>query len=226
MNRLVLLSVLGLASLLPSKGNSQTMPGEGAARIYKFADLGVKAGVNMQQIVAYPFETKYSQGYTAGLYYEKRMNHIAFRAEINASTAQFTTDRAASRKYQLSQDVVKDTVTKGIFDVMYVNVPLMCVFKLGRHGNFMMGAQYSRLITSKDNNGAFKAMWGTENVLKDDYVSGIFGLEFEMVKRLRIGATYAQGFTDINNGKFKGVNGQWVTGSAQAYLTYKIKRWY
>lgn len=226
MNRLVLLSVLGIAALLPSKGNSQTQPGEGATRIYKFADLGIKAGVNMQQINAYPFGMEYSQGYTAGLYFEKRHNRWAIRAEVNASTAQFTTDRAASRKYALSFDKVTDTVTKGILDVMYVNVPVMLCFKLGRHGNFLMGGQYSQLISSKDNNGALTAMWKTDKLLKDNYISGIFGLEFEMIKRLRIGATYSQGFTDINNQKYPGVVGRWVTGSGQAYLTYKLKRWY
>ncbi len=226
MKRVILLSLLNAGLLISATGIAQTMPGEGAARIYRFADLGIKAGVNMQQLVAYPFANTYNQGFTAGLYYEKRRNRIAVRAEVNASTSQFTTDLAASKKYQLSHDAVTDTVSKGIFDVLYVNVPVMVVFKLGRHGNFLMGAQYSRLVNISDNNGAFTKVWKTEKVLKDDYFSAVFGLEFEMFKRLRLGATYAQGVTDINNNKYPGVVGQWLTGSGQAYLTYKIKRWY
>ena len=226
MKRLILFSVLSAALFISGKAMAQANPGEGVKYIYRFSDFGIKAGVNMQQLVAYPFKADYSQGYTAGVYYEKRRNAIAFRAEINASTAQFTTDRAASKKYQLSNDVVADSVTKGILDVMYVNVPVMLVFKLGRHGNFLFGAQYSQLVSISDNNGAFTKAWKTEKALKDNYVSSIFGLEFEMFrKRMRLGATYAQGFTDVNNLKYPGVAGNWITGSAQAYLTYKIKRW-
>ncbi|NDH68717.1 MAG: PorT family protein [Gammaproteobacteria bacterium] len=227
MKRLVLLSALGAGLLSTVSASAQSNPGVGAVRVYRFLDLGVKAGLNMQQIVAYPFASTYSQGYMGGFYLEKRMNKVALRVELTGSTTQFTTDNPATKKYSLEPDAVKLTDTsKGDFNIIFANLPVMVVFKLGRHGNMYMGGQYSRAVSIKDNNGVFSKKWGTEKVIKDGYFSGIFGLEFEMFKRLRLGASYTQGVSDMNNMKYPGIVGKWVSGAGQAYLSYKIKRWY
>jgi len=95
-----------------------------------------------------------------------------------------------------------------------------------RHFLFEFGGQYTQILSVTDKSNAFKNAWNTDKVFKTSYYSMIMGIEEDITRRLKLGATYTAGMSDINNAAFKGLNDYWYASSAQVYLVYKIKKWY
>ncbi|MBC7553983.1 MAG: outer membrane beta-barrel protein [Taibaiella sp.] len=189
-------------------------------------DFGVKAGGNFQQINAYPFTPAFNPGYIAGAYIEHRWNVLGLKLEATVSSAKYVTEFAAARKYYVLDKVTTtDTVSKADLSTMSINIPLMGEIRASERFTFLLGAQYSMVLSVKDNNGAYTKIHKPEDVFKKTSFAAITGFEVGFAKKFRFGATYTMGVSDINNSQIKGIDGKWITTGAQAYLTYRIRRW-
>jgi hypothetical protein len=192
-----------------------------------FAEWGVKAGGNMQQITAYPFKAGYTPGAVVGAYVSRHGNIWGVRAEATASTTNFKSEMPAIKRYVLDTKHYADSLSVADFDLMYVNVPLVCEVKPSEHLTMLLGVQYSALINVTDKNKAFTQVGDAKKVFAPSNVSALFGFEGNVYRnKLKIGATYNMGFSDINNKGYGGSRDSWSSSSAQIYLTYRVGKFH
>ena len=196
---------------------------EDASRTY--THWGVKAGGNFQLLSGFPFVQNYSSGALAGAYIERRKDSISWRAELTASTAGFTTTQPVAHNYGGREVPIADTASKGDFSAVYINLPLTLKITPQKHFSLLIGVQFTHMLTITDNNGAFTKQFGTVNVLGPDNAFALVGMETDITKKLRIGATYSIGFMDVNNQKYVPLSDAWMVSSGQIYLVYQIKKW-
>ena len=190
-----------------------------------YSTWGVKAGGNFQLLGGFPFQQDYSKGFLAGAYAQRREGPIEWQAEVNMSTASFKTTNPVACKCGLTELAIADTTSKGDFSAIYLNVPLMVKLRPGKHLMVNFGVQYTHMLSITDNNGAFTKQFGTEKVLKPDNVFMLTGLEVDLTKKLRLGATYSLGFANVNNHKYTPLSDTWMVSNGQVFLTYSIKKW-
>lgn len=190
-----------------------------------WSEFGVKAGGNFQQFAGYPFSPDYNTGFMAGLFLERCWNVFGLRAEVTGTTGHVLSEFPASRHYTLSHDVATDTSSKIDLNMAFVNIPVMAEIKAGKHFTIMFGGQYSMLLMTNDNNGAYTKVGKPEELFKKSYISALTGLEITIGKKLRVGGNYIFGVTDLNNQKIAGLEGKWMTGGPQAYLAYQLDKW-
>src|SRR4051794_21640569 len=101
------------SALLFNSGSlfAQTNSGDGGVAPYKYTEVGLKGGVNFQQIIAYPFTKDYGIGYIGGLYYECRRGVFGLKAELTASSAHYQTEFPVSHDYMTSTNKIADSTT-------------------------------------------------------------------------------------------------------------------
>jgi len=191
-----------------------------------YSEFGLKFGGNFQQMNGYPFVQAYNPGGILGVYVSKHGKTYGIKLEATLSTAQYKTMDAASHQFVASSDKPKDTVSKGDFTTASINVPLLLEIRPFRHLLFQFGPQYTHLLMTMDNNSAFKKAWNNDNIFKNDNYSLVFGLETDITRGVKLGATFTESMTDVNNGAFIGLNDRWQSTAAQVYLIVKLKKWY
>lgn len=190
-----------------------------------YAEWGVKAGSNFQLLGGAPFQQDYSKGFLAGAYIHKHYGNIALQLEATVSSANFMTTQAVAHKFSIKETVtITDTVSKGDFSALYINVPLIVKIIPKRHFSFLFGLQYTHMLSLTDNNGVFTKKFGTGDVLKTDNVFALTGIEIDITQKLRFGATYSLGFMDMNNQKYVPLTDNWMVGNGQVFLTYRISK--
>ncbi len=226
MNKKALLPIVAAITLTSVIAQAQTTLKAGGVGPTNYTDLGIKAGANFQQIVAYPFNQNYGTGFIGGLYAERRIHYFGVKAEVTVSSAQYITDFPASKSFNDHKYMSTDTTSKGDFSVLNVNIPMMFEINTGKRLTILFGAQYSQQVSVNDNNGVYSKVWGTDKLFKESNISLVYGLEYLFLHKFKIGATYTQGFQDINNQKVAGIDGRWMAGGAQVYLNYRVKRWF
>lgn len=190
-----------------------------------YFEAGVRAGANMQQISAFPFVDGYNPGAFAGGYAKRRNQLFGVELEANLGMTQFKSVYPVGHQFSLGGDVFTDTTTKSAFNMMYLNIPLMFEVRLAKPFAFQLGAQYSMLISNGEKNGVFAKRYGTEDIFNKTNLSLLAGFELNICKDLRLGARYAMGMTDLNNGKYIPFKDRWYTNSGQLYLTYRLTKW-
>jgi hypothetical protein len=191
-----------------------------------YAEWGVKAGANFEQINGYPFLQTYNPGGMAGVYIGKHGKTFGVRLEATVSTASYKTMDAASHSFVPTKDKPADTVSKGDFMTASVNVPLLLQISPCKHFLFQFGPEYTHQLMINDNNGAFNKTNKSANLFKADHYSLIIGVESHIGHKVRIGASYTQSISDVNNGAIAGISDKWMNSSAQVYLMLNIKKWY
>ena len=190
-----------------------------------YFESGAKLGADFQQLSAFPMSADYSTGGTAGVYIKRRIRNFGLQLEVTASNAQYTTQYPVSHKYELSHTKYADTISKGVFNALYVNIPLLIEVRPGDHFAFQFGAQYTYLLNVKDKNTAFAARYGTDQILNKTNIALVTGFELDVYKDFKMGARYVMGTSDMNAGKFKPLTDKWNANSAQVFFLYRFEKW-
>lgn len=190
-----------------------------------YYEWGARAGANFQQLAAFPFSKDYNTGGFGGFYVKRRKNSFGIQLEVNVSNASYTTEYPVGHDFTLTHIRFADSTTKGKFDALYLNVPLMLEVRPGNHFAFQFGAQYSYLLSNKDNNGMFTGRYRTADIFNKGNVSVLTGIEIDVCKDFRLGARYAVGLSDVDNKKFTPFTDKWQINSGQVFLTYRISKW-
>jgi len=175
-----------------------------------YNEWGVTAGLNMQQLVAYPFARDYGIGGVAGVYYKKTKKSFGLQAAVTASTASYTTDAA-----------ITDPTAK--VDVIYVNVPLIAEVKSSKRIALQAGLTYQYLLSiSADDAG--KKLFDEQKLFKQSNVFIVMGVEYAISKKLGLGVRYGIGMANLNNEQFKTYTDTWMATNGQVTLKYMVKK--
>ena len=226
MKRKIILSLLSLVCLGTVTSFAQCQWEMAQPPHLSNTEVGIKAGGNFQQINAFYFDQSYRPGYIGGLYLEHRWNILGLRLEATASSARYVSERPAAKRYAMPYEVFSaDTVGKSDLNLMYLNIPIIGEINASKHLTVLFGVQYSTLLSTVDNNGVYTKINKPQNAFRKENISALTGLEFKFAKRFKIGATYTMGFEDINNHQIAGVDDTWLTGSAQVYLLFRLRKW-
>lgn len=224
-------TVLGAAFLMAITANNSI----GQIRLeqlYKASPLyyewGVQLGGNASMIKAYPFNTNITPGGVVGAFIKKHNKDWGVQAGIQFATSQFTTTQAASYKFAGTTYFTNegDTSTKGQLTNINIQVPLLAEIRTGPRFAVQVGAVYTYMVTSIDKDDKLKGYYKTNDLFKKSNFGGFFGLEYQLSKKLKLGASYTVNFLDINQGKFQELNDRWMTMNGQVMLSYQVKRWH
>lgn len=224
--RKALLSSLLLSALFSGSLVAQVKIADIQRNSSVYNEWGIMAGGNFQELAAFPFVRSYSPGAVAGAYIKKRIGLFAVQAGLNVTSAHYETELPLNHKYQLTGNTFKDTDKKGIFDALYVNVPVIAEIRPLKHLALQMGVSYSYMAYINDNNGAYSKDADVKKLFASSNVSGIAGFEIDLSQKIKFAARYSVGFMDVNNHSFQGLTDKWLTSSGTASLSYRIKKWY
>lgn len=175
-----------------------------------YDEWGVTAGLNMQQLVAYPFARDYGIGGVVGVYYKKTKKLFGLQAAITASTASYTTDAA-----------ITDPTAK--VDVIYLNVPLIAEVKSSKRMALQAGVSYQHLLTVSADDAA-KKLFDEQKVFKKSNVFIVMGVEYTITKKLGLGVRYGIGMANLNNEQFKTYTDTWMATNGQVTLKYMVTK--
>lgn len=194
----------------------------------RYFEWGVQLGGNASLIKAYPFNTNVAPGGVIGAYIKKHNKDWGLQGGLQIATSQFTTTQAASYKFAGSTYFTNegDTTTKGQLTNINVQVPIFAEIRTGPRFAVQIGAVYTYMVTSVDKDDKLKGYYKTNDLFKKSNFGGLFGIEYQLSKKLRLGASYTVNFLDINKGKFQELNDRWMTMNGQVMLSYQVKRWH
>ncbi len=183
-------------------------------------DLGVKVGLNFQEITKSPFSPSLNPGLVAGGYCRRFWGGSGIRGELLINTASYTSQNAAS--YYVPHIASTDTVTKSAFKAVYLSVPIMFEQRIRHKAYLILGPQYSYLISSTDKNGEFTKIYNKSNVFFKSEFSLVGGFEIQLPHALRIGARYIKGLTDVNNSVYPKAYEAWTINTVQISFSYRL----
>ncbi len=184
-----------------------------------FANVGVTLGGSLQQLSGAP--VKSGPGIIAGVYSRKEISkRLGLRLEVLGNYFRYTTKYPAS-EYALYAPGM-DTLHKGDFQVLYVNVPMLVECWVANTIQAVGGVQLGYLASITDKNNAYTSIYGANHFIKPTDFSAVLGIEMILTKKFKFGARFVKGVTDINNSKYYLVPKTWTTTSMQATVSYKI----
>jgi hypothetical protein len=181
-SRILLLLVLASATLVPGRAQEEVPTME----------LGVRAGLNLSDL--YTTDTSISNmlyGFNAGVYLKLSATDVfAIQPEFSLST------KGASIRYN---DLQLDGTAN--FQLTYLELPVLCDFKLSRHLNLQFGPYVSCLVGAKVTNVANIHLFNFQqnvDVSKFNRVDAglILGAGIE-VRTVTVGLRYTYGFVKV-----------------------------
>lgn len=189
-----------LATLLFSNAVNAQIPGVSqVTKALPKVTLGLKVGLNMQQISGAPvYNDSYKPGIVGGAFVSVRKNKIGVRAEGLVKTAKI--------------DVVGPP--SGHINTIAVDVPVLFEYKIISRLWVQAGPQFTSMITAKDNNSN-----DVKNTFNTSDFSGVVGLEALLPLHFTVGARYILGFTDANK---SGVGDAWKNRSIQLSVGFRF----
>jgi hypothetical protein len=184
-----------------------------------FLNAGLKLGVNYQTISGAP--VKANPGAVAGGYVRKDVyGRFGIRVEALGCLVKYTTKYPAA--FYTLHTPGMDTITKGVFQAIYVNVPLLIEYRLSEQLQVMAGPQYGYIVSFTDNNNAYSKIYGNTDFITTSDFSMVAGIEYAINKRVSAELRLTKGVTDVNNSTYYLVVKKWSTSGIQASVSYKI----
>ncbi len=197
--------------------------------------FGVQAGANFSMVEGTPWKPKFNPGAFGGVYKSFRRGNNGFRIELNVAQGHFTTMHPASYVPGIKKvytDPTFDTVQPGDFNTLYVRIPLLGEFRVYKTLYFLLGPEYSMLMSIKDNNGAFTTDYATNggagNIFKTGCLMGDVGFHVVLKQRIIFGTRLSVGLGSINkqasspaNNNFRDYGG-WKLWSSETYLGFNL----
>ncbi len=183
-------------------------------------ELGAKLGVNFQEMAKSPFSPNFAPGVVGGGYFRRYFRRTGLRMELLASTGSYTSQNPAA--YYAEHTATMDTVTKSAFRAVYLSVPILFEQRIFRKVYVQVGPQISYLLSSKDKNGEFTKIYGRNDIFKKAEFSMLIGAEYQLPYKLRVGARYIKGLTDVNNSVYPKAYFAWTVNSLQVSVSYNL----
>ncbi len=207
MKRIVLFS-LAIAFIFVCPVRAQKVPVVG--KLPK-VDLGVKIGANFARFGGDNWESTYKPGISAGAIVGVHKNKMGVQAEVLVNSAHYTLSG------------VKDSVTKGGFRALYLDIPILFEYKLvGKALTpkvwLMAGPQFSTLMSIKSVDASSADVSKT---LKSGSFAAVGGVEVRFMK-FTVGGRYILGLTDVNNASISSATGAWRSNSFQVYAGFRF----
>jgi hypothetical protein len=144
-------------------------------------DLGIKAGINYEQLNGSNVDNSYNPGFQGGIFAGFRKKRFGVQIEGLISFSKYS---------------IADSVKSGEFKATYINIPLLFQYKIVPLLWLQIGPQYSGIVSVKNTDGFTN---DANSLFKSGAVSGVIGLELKLPLHINIGARYILGFSDINN---------------------------
>ncbi len=170
--------------------------------------FGIKAGASLQSTNSDTWDKGYKPGFTGGIMVGMHKHKFGVRAEVLLNIS----------RYKAVNNVTDSAGTLGDFRVFVIDVPVLLEYDITPRFTILAGPQYTDMLSVKTLNSF--AADGTV-IFKPQAFSGVVGIEAKLPKQLSIGARYAYGFTNINNGAVS--TDTWQSSAIQVYAAYRIK---
>lgn len=183
-----------------------------------FLSLGVKAGGGFQTLSGGP--VKAAPVALGGIYVKKKLGRVGVRAELLGTYVSYTTKNPASF-YSLYAPGM-DTLNKGKFNVIAVNVPLLVEYQLRERLDVIAGVQFGYNVNVSDANGAYTSVYGNTDFLKASDFGIVAGVEHRITKKFHVGARILKGINDVNGSKYYLKPKSWTTTGIQVSASYKL----
>ncbi len=193
MKRTLSLTTLLAGLLFSSQVNAQIPGVSTVTKVLPKVTLGLKLGLNMQQLHGAPaYDDSYKPGIVGGAFLSVRKNKIGVRAEALVKTAKI--------------DITGPT--PGHINTIALDVPVLFEYKLINRVWLQVGPQFTSLLSAKDNNSNdVKKGFNTSDF------SGVLGAEVLLPLHLTVGARYILGFSDVRSAG--GAGDSWKNRSIQ-----------
>ncbi len=144
-------------------------------------DLGIKAGLNYEQLNGDGVSSNYKPGFQGGIFMGLHKKKIGVQVEGLVSFS----------KYDIA-----DSINKGEFKATYINIPVLFEYKIVPLLWLQIGPQYNGIISVQSSDAAVK---DAKAIFKSGAVSGVGGLELRLPFRINVGARYVLGLSNLNN---------------------------
>lgn len=199
MKRTLLLTALSTALLFSNRTEAQIPGVSKVTKALPKVNVGVKVGLNMQQLSGAPsFKSDYKPGIVGGAFVSVRKNKIGVRLEGLVKTARI--------------DVAPPST--GHINTLALDVPVLFEYKLISRLWLQVGPQFTDIISAKDQNSN-----DVKNTFNSSDISGVLGLEALLPLHLTVGARYILGFTDMNK---SGLGDSWKNRSIQVSVGFRF----
>jgi hypothetical protein len=170
-------------------------------------DLGLKIGLNMQQLSAgSDFQNSYKSGIFGGAFVGVHKNKIGVQVEALV--------KGVSYELNVPATPISSGGTSKL-NAVYLDIPLLFEYRIVKRVWLQLGPQYSIMMSAKNASGN-----DVKNAFKSSDFAGVIGLDVHLPVRLSAGARYVLGFSDINN--TSSATESWKNRSIQLYLAYRI----
>ncbi len=158
-------------------------------------DVGLKVGVNFNQVNGDYWNNGYKANLMAGayLFYKGGMAGISIEPLYTQST--FVTGQGFGDLYADFYQSTADTIQKGTFQLNYYNVPVLLNIKILPRIWLQLGPQFSGVLSVKDNDHLLK---DAESFFSKAMISGVGGLWINLPAGITISGRYVLGLNDIN----------------------------
>ena len=167
--------------------------------------LGIKAGLNMQQVNGDFVDNAYNYGFTGGLFAGVTKNKIGVQVEGLVRSAQLEYGNPISSSAPLTK-----------VNTISVDVPVLFEYKLFWRLWLQAGPQFSTIISAKQSSTDVKNNFNTTNF------AAVAGLQANLPARLSISARYVFGVTNINNESKSTIKGAWNERCVQLSLGFRF----
>ncbi|MCD6012551.1 MAG: hypothetical protein K0Q79_2413 [Flavipsychrobacter sp.] len=167
--------------------------------------IGIKAGLNMQQVSGNFADNAYSSGIVGGIFAGVSKNKIGVQAEglVRSAKVAYTVPTAA-------------TAPTFTVNTVSLDIPVLFQYKIFWRIWAQAGPQFSTLISAKQNSTDVKNNFNTTNF------AGVLGLQANLPFRLSVGARYVLGVTNINNESKSAIKGAWNERCIQLSLGFRF----
>jgi hypothetical protein len=193
------------------------------AQAQQRARVGLKGGLNLSNLYVNNVDDENARiGWHAGIYAQLFSSEaFAIQPEVNYSTkgTGITYGSINNSNVSLNHD------TK--FNLSYIDIPVLAVFKLGRAAEIHLGPYWSYLVSAEirnndgDPNNQFDDI-DRKNFDNWDY-GLVGGIGFNLGKGAQLGARYNYGLNEIANSTYgKMILGNAKNQVAQLYLSFNL----
>jgi hypothetical protein len=180
---------------------------------------GIKGGLNLSNLIVEDVtDNNVRVGFHAGVYGQLFSSRaFTIQPEINFSTK-------GNRTVYTNDATMVDQETK--FNLSYIDIPVLAVFKLGRAAELHAGAYWAYLVGANidadgDLDGDFSEL-DRDNFDKWDY-GLVGGLGFNLGKGAQLGARYSYGLNQIAaSSGAKNMLGDTKNSVAQVYVAFNL----
>lgn len=182
---------------------------------------GIKLGANLAKLNSDTWDGGYKTNLLGGVFLRLHNGRWGVQAEGFYSQSDYTTGKDFHSIYPIYLAAGKDSLSSGTFRVSYFNIPLMVQVKILNRVWMQLGAQYSGVVSAKDQDAFVK---DTKELFdKQGDVAAVGGLWIDLPLHLNIGARYVVAFSNSRNSDFNGTtNESWKQRNVQLHLGWTI----